>query len=332
MLAVIPTALAAAGDKALVVTTVGPTLRRFRKPHRVRQSSALAIGSVGAKATPRLVDTLIATARRDPNDLARRFGIVALGELAAANPGDPESGDADPAHAEVGNKLVQYYKGAFAGRSVQKSDAPWLYLSAALFTRGHPGYAAWVSRQLRPIATRASAKHHQAAAIVALGLMNDRGALPMLSKLYEGARDKLVKGYLVETLGVLGDRTQRDSLLELVKTDGSGEVRYRAALGLGFSADRHVVKALAEELGTTSSNEAKVAIARVLGELGDRHVLATLARIAADAKADTWTRRRALSAIGMIAETDDHAWNTEIRRGANFPAAAPTIRFILRLF
>jgi len=213
VLAVIPTALAAAGDEARTVETAGPMLRRFRKPHMVRQSSALAIGSVGAKATPRLVDILVATARRDPNDTARRFGIVALGELAAANPGDPESGEADPTHTAIGTKLMQYYKGAFAGRSVQKTDLPWLCLSAALFTRGHPDHAAWVAQQLRPVARRASAKDHQAAAIVALGLMNDRGALPMLSKLYEGTRHKLVKGYLVETLGVLGDSPQRDALL-----------------------------------------------------------------------------------------------------------------------
>ena len=101
---------------------------------------------------------------------------------------------------------------------------------------------------------------------------------------------------------------------------------------IAVSADPSVVKTLAEELATTSSGEAKVAIARVLGELGDRSVLTALIRVAADEKADTWTRRRALGAIGMIAEEDDHAWTTEIRRGVNFPVATPTVRIVLRLF
>ena len=330
VLAAVPIALGNAGDELLFLGTLQPILERFRKPTLVRQSAALALGARAPRLTDPLFDTLLATARRDPDENARRFGILALGEIAARQPVAADG--QEQARSTLGKKLLHYYKGAFAGRSSQKTDLPWLCLSAALFGRGFPEHADDVHKALRRIVSRGAHKERQAAAVVALGVVGDREAVPMLSKLYGAAKDKLLKGYLAETLGILGDRTQREKMLELVRTDGSARVRYRAALGLGFMADGELVKSLAETLASTNSSTAKVALARVIGELGDRRVLSSLIRVAGDESADLWTRRRALGAIGMIAEEEDHAWTCAYKRGANYPAATPTLRMVLSLF
>ena len=70
----------------------------------------------------------------------------------------------------------------------------------------------------------------------------------------------------------------------------------------------------------------------VIAWLGDRRVLPELIKVAGDEKADVWTRRRALGAIGMIAEEEDHAWTRAFHRGVNYPVATPTLRAILALF
>ena len=324
--AAIPTALANAGDELMFVGTLQPILERFRKPTLVRQSSALALASGAPNLTAPLCDTLIATARRDPDDNARRFGIVAIGEVAART-ALPEA-----EQQALGKKLVRYYDGAFAGRNIQKTDLPWLCLSAALFGRGFPEHADEIAKDLRRVASKSGQKERQAAAIVSLGVLGDKASLPILKRLYDGSKDKLIKGYVAETLGILDDKSQRKALLGLVQEDPTGSVRYRAALGLGFTADSELVKSLAETLATTRSGEAKVALARVLGELGDRTVLSALIRVAGDKDADVWTRRRALGAIGMIAEEEDHAWTRSFHRGANYTAATPTLRTVLSLF
>ena len=326
VLAAVPTALANAGDELLYVGTLQPILERFRKPTQVRQSAALALAAGAPALTEPLCDTLIATARRDPDDNARRFGIVALGEVAARQECSQE------AEARLGAKLKSYYAGAFAGRNIQKTDLPWLCLSAALFGRGFPDHADDMAQRLRRIASKSGQKERQAAAIVSLGILGDRASLPILQRMAKDAKDKRLKGYLVETLGILGDKSEREALLTLVQADPTGSVRYQAALGLGFTADAELVGSLAETLATTRSAEAKAALARVIGELGDRTVLPALARVAADEKADVWTRRRALGAIGMIAEEEDHAWTRAFHRGANYTAATPTLRTILALF
>ncbi len=333
VLSTVPTALARAGDETLLLPTLQPILERFRKPTQVRQSSALAMAALAPKARRGLLDALIATARRDPDDNARRFGILAIGEMAYRQPssGDPAGKD-EPERLAVERKLERYYRAAFAGRNVQKSDLAWLCLSAALYGHGFPEQASFVSDQLVKIATGGGMKDRQAAAVVGLGILDAKRAVPALKKLFARSKDKLVKGYLAETLGILGDRSQRDVLLKLVRTDGAGEVRYRAALGLAFTADASLIDPLVETLATTASNEVKAALARVVGELGDRKALPALVRIASDTKADVWTRRRALGAIGMIAQESDHAWTTSFQRGVNFPQATPTLRAVLSLF
>lgn len=329
----VPTALAHAGDTTIVVPTLQPVLERFRKPTAVRQSSALAMATLAPVASEGLLDAMIATARRDPDDAARRFGILALGEVAKAQHDRLRTDDGKAeAYARMGRKLRGYYEGAFAGRNIQKSDLPWLCLSAALYGRGYPEQRTWIRERLERVANAGGLKDREAAAVVALGLLGDAAAVPTLRAKYGKAKDKLVRGYLAESLGILGDKSQRDDLLALVREDGDGDVRYRAALGLGFTADQGTLRSLVDVFATTPSQDAQVALARVIGELGDRRALPTLIQIASDPKADTWARRRALGAIGMIGQQADHAWTTAFHRGVNYPVATPTLRMILALF
>ncbi len=333
VLAAIPTAIANAGAEETFVSTFQPIMERFRKPTWVRQSAILGLAMLGPKADDDLLDTLIAGARRDPDNNARRFAILGIGELARAQPPAPDEEDLKKGpRAKLGKRIHTYFRSAFDRRSVQKADLPWLVISASLFAHGYPEHAPFVKKQLVKHATKDGAKERQAAAVVALGLLGDRSVLPDLDKLYKRSKDKMVRGYLTETLGMLGDKSQRDRLLERLREDGDGQVRYRAALGLGFSADGAMLDPLLDELTTTGSAGARTALSRVVGELGDRRALPTLVEVAGDKKAGQWNRIRAIGTIGLIGQRSDHAWVTAFQRGVNFPQATPTVRVLFGLY
>jgi HEAT repeat protein len=331
-LALIPTAIANTGDEESFIKTFRPMIERFRRPTWARQSSLLGLAVLAPKADKRMLDMLIATARRDPDNNARRFGIMAIGELAYAQPIAPADEGDDGPRAKLGARIKTYFRSAFNRRSVQKVDLPWLVLSAALFARGFPEHKEYVRDQLLEHATGSGTKERQAASVIALGLLGCEDVLPRLRKLYADAKDKLVRSYLAEALGMLGDQTQRESLFERLREDGDGQLRYRAALGLGFSADSTILGPLVDALATTGSADARTALSRVVGELGDRRALPKLIEVAADKKAGVWNRVRAVGAIGLIGQEKDDAWVTAFKRGANWPQATPTLRAIFGLF
>jgi HEAT repeat protein len=331
-LAVIPTAIANMGDAACFLEAFRPNMERFRRPTWVRQASVLGVAVVRPTPDKRLLDMLIATARRDPDNNARRFGIMAIGELAYACPPVPPGSEDEKARAKLGKRIKTYFRSSFQRRSVQKVDLPWLVLSAALFARGFPEHVDFVRKEIVRHATGGGTKERQAAAAVALGLLGSEHALPVLRKEFASARDKLVRGYLAEALGMLGDRTQREGMLERLKKDGDGELRYRAARGLGFSADASMLEPLVETLATTGSADARTALARVVGELGDRRALPLLLDVARKPQAGTGNRVRALGAIGLIGQKSDHAWVTRYQRGVNWPQATGTLRAVFGLF
>ena len=319
-LSTIPAALAS--SHSAMAPQLVDHLARFRKPAAARQSAALALPISESKLTPALADTLIGVIRRDPDDMARRFALISLGELAATT--------SDPA---VRAKLHTFYEGGFRGVHIKGMDRPWMYLSAGLFVRSCPeAEAGKLPAALLKIVKKGASVDQRASAALALAIVGRGNVVDELRLELKGSGNDHYRGYLAEALGMLRDPASRDLLLEMVRTDKSDHVRYHAAMGLGFMADRTVVTELVDALGNVHSFRVKGAIARVIGEIGDKRALLPLMNMARDKKADTWTRRRALAALGMIAEDADQGWTARFRRGANLRYATPTLRQVLGIF
>ena len=321
VLATVPTALAI--SKSVMAPQLVEHIARFRKPAAARQSAALALPVSESTLTPALADTLIATVRRDPDDMSRRFALLALGQL-ASTASDDEA---------VRTKLHRFFDAAFRGVHVGTFDRPWVHVAAGLFARACPEDARGkVPAALRHAMAKGASPDDRASAVIGLALIGRADVVPELRKQLARSGHDRFRGYLAEALGILRDRDSRDKLLRMVTSDKSDHVRYHAAMGLGFLADRSVVPELVKALGTVHSFNVKAAITRVIGEIGDKRALIPLMDMARDTKADTWTRRRALAALGMIAENNDHAWTTRFRRSANMQYATPTLRQVLAIF
>ncbi|MDJ0520599.1 MAG: HEAT repeat domain-containing protein [Planctomycetota bacterium] len=328
-LAMIPGGLAATRDAA-VVPELQRFLTRFRKPRIVRQSCALAIANLAPELTEPLIDTLIGNARRDPDDEVRRFALVALGQIAHRHPRG--EGDADPRTKYLADKLARFYDGCFKGYNLQKSDMAWLYLSAGLFGRRFQDRATELTKKLLPEAEGAAHVDRRNAAIIGLGLLGSKRAIPELRRLLEKARDVRTRGTAAEALGLLGDRESREPLRELVVGKEAARVRYGAAVGLAFLADRSSLDMLLDTFATTRSHSSQSILARVLGEIGDREAIRPLLKIAGDRKRDTWTRRRAIAALGMIGQADDEAGVVRYQVGVNYLHATEAVQMVLNLF
>ena len=323
VLATIPMALIKTGDRE-AQDAVRTIVARFRGPRQVRESCALALGSV-KEMTPRLVDALTAAARRDPDLQTRRFAAISLGELCVR--ANPEQVD-----AKLRTRLRRFYLGTLEGHFKQPNALEWHYLSAGLFVRGFPERSEKIVKRLLRVAARGRRTGERAAAILALGLANDRTALPTLRKLFADAKDVMVRGSCAEALGLLGDGSVRKELKRLALNDASDTIRYQAAIGLGYLGDKGVIQALVKELGETRSGPVRAALTRAIGQMGDRRAIDGLIAIAGDTKRPRQTRERAAGALGLIAYDSDRGWSFPVRRGFNFHYATSMMWQVLTIF
>lgn len=323
--AAVPAALVHMQDTA-GLETITDNLARFRKPTALRQSLALALGNVEPSALRSTAEVLLASARRDPDPLTRRYAIVALGQL---SPGVKERGAEAMATRGV---IGRFFVSALAGHHVQNVDRPWVYLGAALYGRTDPKNVHHVIPALAKAAKGGGARESRAAAALALGLVRGTQARKALRTLLEDTRDAELRPYVAEALGLLGDKESKAKLLKLVATDSSPQVRYRAALGLGYLADRQLVGQLVTALGKARSVPVRAALTRVIAEIGDRSAIKMLAAMATDETEDNLTRGRAIAALSLIGETADPTWVEGFKRGANRDRATPTLKVILSIF
>ena len=323
VLASIPMALVKTGD-AEALKEVRRIVARFRGPREVRESCALALGSVDT-ISERLVEALMASARRDPDLQTRRYAAIALGELCLR-------ADTKQVDAKLQKRIRRFYLGTLEGHFKQPNTLEWHYFSAGLYVRAFPANSEKIVARLERVVQKSKRTSERASAVLALGLSGNEGSLPVLRKQFEASKDVTVRGSCAEALGLLGDRTVREKLLKMALNDASDVIRYQSALGLGYLADRTIVDPMVEELGKTRSAQARAALTRVIGQLGDRRAIDGLIEIAGDEKRKRQTRERAAGALGLIAYGEERGWSFPYRRGFNFHYASPVMLQVLAIF
>jgi len=323
-LTAIPAALLRSGD-ADARKDLLRRVARFRGERELRSSASLAFGTFGPAGDERVIDALIASARRDPDLQTRRHAAIALGEIALRD-------GREQAPETLRAKLRRFYLGTLDGYFKQPGAYEWHYLSAGMFARRFPGDAEKILKRLEREAVDGRKRGERSAAVLALGLSGSVEARKPLRGILESAKDVQLRGSAAEALGMLGDRASRDRLLELATGASSDSLRYRSALALGYLADGTVVPKLVEALENTSSEPTRAALTAVLGQLGDRRALDDLARIAADDGKPRAVRERALGALGLLGRDADASWTLPLRRGVNIPFATPALRQVLFIF
>lgn len=149
-------------------------------------------------------------------------------------------------------------------------------------------------------------------AIIALGLLRQEGARPLLTNLLDPASpsDQVTHGIAAVALGLLANPSSIGELLRVLDRDAKPELHCGAILGLGlFDQDRErITAALLERLEVESlSLLARAQIPIALGRLGDA-AAAAVPRLAALAqRGPPPLRAPAVIGLGRLASPDDRA-------------------------
>ncbi|MDJ0974953.1 MAG: HEAT repeat domain-containing protein [Planctomycetota bacterium] len=325
VLAAVPAALLHMEDAGGLESLSGH-LARFRKPQSLRQGLALAQGALDDTPSRQTVDMLLASARRDPDPLVRRYAIVSLGQRT------PTTDDMSDDTAASRRVIARFFASALKGHHVGQADRPWVYLGAALHARQNSKQADAIRASLIDAAKDGADRSARAAAAIGLGLLKGTDARDALRELLRSTKDEELRPFVAEALGMLGDRASKLALMQMLRTEKSATVRYRAALGLGYLADRRLVAELVTELEQAKSVPVRTALTRVVGEIGDRSAIPLLISIANDADEDELTRMRAIAALGLIGEIQNPTWIESLKEGANRATATPTLKTVLSIF
>ena len=100
----------------------------------------------------------------------------------------------------------------------------------------------------------------------------------------------------------------------------------RLGLVLGMLGDSSVVETLVERMATSEDEDEQAALASALGFLGDRRSLDALAELMLDTdKGYAVSRDKAVLALGFLADAASTPWRSLLAHGCNYRAETPTL-------
>jgi HEAT repeat protein len=264
---------------------------------QIRRVAYQSIGRVARPNDAAAHRLLVNGARNDRDPLARAYAAIGLGRMGATRGVAPLCEMMDDSNASlrgfaaIGLALLVHRNGD-AGLRTRVSDHLRDRLDRKRLSADVKG-AVMVALSilgdmkakpllLREFTGRGSPQVRGHAA-VALGILRSREALPHLRDALEGERDPWVQREVALALGLLGDSESVSRLSNLVKTGRSEYVKANAALALGRiaspTASRAMIGLLGEKL---ASGPARGMAAIALGNLLDRRTMPALARVAED--------------------------------------------------
>lgn len=308
----------------------------------VRSYAATSLGKIGDRsAIPALVDAL-----RDKSFHVSRSAVVALGLLADKD----QDGKAVKELSEVLSK----------GTDIQSRN--WACISL-----GQIGGAD--SKKALMNALDKERRSLQAFAALGLSIFYKKSAdadvLASLRTAFADSKEQSVRGGLAIALGIVGDTESEKPLLDVVRSDGSPDLRGYAAvalglmkarsatpdienmlkenhnkadlarssaIALGLMGDRNVVSILNDVLKNADVDEVRGSAALALGQIGDVTAIQPLTSLLSSKPGATERSRAfAAAALGIIGEDQPLPVLSRITRDNNYRAQVPSIQTLLGL-
>jgi HEAT repeat protein len=247
----------------------------------VRRSVAIGLGRAGAgiedaEARARLTTLLQRTAQKDSDVQARCFATISLGQIGGA--------------AARKFLLETLRDGTHALKA---------YAALALGLTGDPTVAPFIREALE---TRRSDVSTRSAMAIALGLLRDRSASPLLLAIVDAKGDPELRGYAAVALGMIGERAALPAVERALRSDSDPNLLVSLATAMGLLGDRSATSSLLEELKRTDSPFTRASLITALGFIKDRSAVEPLARILADSKERPLSRIYAAIGLGYVGD------------------------------
>lgn len=303
---VLAAAVAALGKTESPV--VVPTLRRClsSKELHLRQSAALALGSIAPRGDADLVKELH-RAFRHTNDLALKgFSLISMGRIGGS----------------TAVKLLD--QEVTSGKS---SSCPWacLGLGFALQYVKDDQAAEHLLQQAANHANRST----RGAAAIALGLARYEKAVDDLITMMVNGDDPWYRGYCAMALGMIGDPRAGAPLRAALMGDKLPQVRVQAALSLALLRDRDAVDDMIEILMTSKNDTTQSFMSMSLSYMADLDIVDKIHNILSKESPDDLTLMHCITTTTKLLGGDPMPYLNRLAAGSNFACEYPLVAYLL---
>lgn len=270
------TSLARLGDRGAI-----PLLRQALRADAsmLRQSGAIALGTLCLPSDSAEVEDLVRAAREDRDASTRRFALLSLGRI-----GGPAARDA----------LT-----GLLGRG-RPADLPFTVLALGIggFREAGPALGALFRETRDPEARGALA--------VALGLLRWTDSAPDLLATAVSTAHHHLRGDCLVSLGLMGDRRALEPARAILSAAHPDEEMVAdASICLALLGDRASLRRLPALLREALDHAHGSATYRVLGLVGGPAAYPELEALVRDGKADERSRSKAVEAVGALLDPHD---------------------------
>lgn len=295
-----------------------------RQPENVRESAILALGLIG-DADEDNVDQWIRWAvtrsLKIGGDMEKRFALMSLAEIGShRGQGEKPFGALSSIRGTLRRELA----------SGKKRMKPWAALATGVLgyelrAKGEMLDEKIDSALANSIRSGSRLDDLGAYALAAGMRGSDQATDRLLDKLGK-TRDDATAGYVAMGLGMIGDREMTPNLQEaFAEATGKPLLQTRLGLALGLLGDSTVAEGLLERLESTEEEAEKVAAITALGYIGDSRSVELLAKYVVDESADNPIREAAMVALGFVGDRTPRPWRTALTLGANYRARTATL-------
>ncbi len=362
------------GDESSIQPLMALTTGKDAR-HDVAVAATMALGLM--KAQPALTHLISLLGNAQIDEFVRSYAATSLGKI-----GDRSS---VPALLEaLGDKSTHVMRSAVVALGLladKDQDAKAVKELAELITKGTDTQSrSWACIALGQIGgdvarnallTTLDKERRSLQAFAALGLAilhkNSPNAdvVSYLRQAFADSKEQSVRGGLAIALGIVGDTQSQNALIEVIRSEGSPDLRgyaavalglmkarsatpeieallkdnqnkadlaRSAAIALGLMGDRNVIAILADVLKKADVDDVRGSAALALGQIGDVTAIAPLSSLIAE-KPGATERSRAFAAValGIIGEDQPLPVLSRVTRDNNYRAQVPAIKTVLDL-
>ena len=315
---------------AVAARLIEDTTRHSKVQQEIRQSVVIALGQIADcddDATDKAIRSALMKIQDETADQqSRYFAMIALGQ-AGSRPGngsgDPLAGLADKKENVREYLMLQASKG-------KGQTKPWAALALGVLERGLRDNKMPVSpaavELLRKELDGARTPSEVGAFALAVGLVGDQSARDVLLEKLEKIGDPDARGYCAVGLGLMNASNVIEPITAILKKSAyQPELLKSAAIGLGLLGDKVIVDDLIQMLADAKALSSQAAISSALGFIGDARSIDPLIALLKDKEKTDRARGFAAAALGIVADKEVLPWNAKISVNINYRANTPTL-------
>ena len=301
-----------------------------KSQNEIKQSCILALGQIGdCDADP--VDVEIRKALMDAyediaDDQSKNFALMSLAQV-AGRPGKGAGSATAGLEDKKANPRTFLIDRLLKGKSTTKS---WASLALAVMERSLDDDGAASSNESKQALAKsledAKAPPEIGAMAISVGIVRYEGAKEILRTKFDKISEPEARGFAAIGLGLMDDRGAIQMITEVLKKSKyQPDLLKSAAIGLGLLGDKEIVPELITMLESAAGLSSQAAISSALGFIGDARSIEPLIAMLEDKQKTDRARGFAAVALGIVADKEDLPWNAKISVNANYRANTTTL-------